>query len=66
MTEKDHQDLHVLLTKIQGRWILTYNDHPKIRELYRGCRIQEIVSEVGVKAPGQRAEYWRQLVIARK
>jgi DNA adenine methylase len=37
---KDHEDLREMLGKTEGRWLLTYGDHPWIREKYRGYNIQ--------------------------
>lgn len=39
--EADHRALRERLGGLQGRWILTYGDHPLIRELYADCRIEE-------------------------
>ena len=34
-SEQDHLDLHQLLSaKVNGKWLLTEADHPKVRELY--------------------------------
>jgi len=40
-SESDHTDLHDILEKISGKILLTYNDHPKIRELYADFHIAE-------------------------
>ena len=34
MTHEDHEDLKNILFNIKGKWLLTYNDHPIIREWY--------------------------------
>jgi len=34
-SEKDHEDLHNLLSKVVGKWILTYDNDPAIRQLYK-------------------------------
>ena len=36
---EDHQRLKAILSQIQGRFILSYNDSEKIRELYRDFKI---------------------------
>ena len=41
-SETSHRALRDRLMAIRGRWILTYGDHPLIRELYAGCRIEEV------------------------
>lgn len=38
----DHIRLRDILTQIQGRYLLSINDHPDIRELYRGFNIEEV------------------------
>ena len=35
-TSEDHERLHNVLNKISGKFLLSYNDCPAIRELYRG------------------------------
>lgn len=39
---EDHQRLKAILEAIKGRFILSYNDHPEVRELYAGYRIESI------------------------
>ncbi|PAF49621.1 hypothetical protein BKH41_02870 [Helicobacter sp. 12S02232-10] len=39
---KEHQDLYELLSSIQGKFILSYNDCERVRELYKGFRIEEV------------------------
>ncbi|TQV63956.1 MAG: DNA adenine methylase [Halothiobacillaceae bacterium] len=39
--EADHRLLAERLRAIKGQWVLTYGDHPLIRELYAGCCIEE-------------------------
>lgn len=41
-TEADHRALAERLMALKGRWMLTYGDHQIIRELYVGCRIEEV------------------------
>jgi DNA adenine methylase len=36
MTEKDYRDLASLLASVEGKWLLTINDHPLARELFSG------------------------------
>lgn len=33
-----------ILRHAKGKWLLTYDDHPKIRELYRGFRIKAVTA----------------------
>jgi len=41
-SEPDHLSLRERLRNLAGRWILTYGDHPLIRDIYADCRIQEV------------------------
>ena len=41
-TEADHRALRERLRTLKGRWIVTYGDHPLIRELYADCHIEEV------------------------
>lgn len=40
--EADHRALREWLAAVKGRWILTYGDHPLIRELYADCSVEEV------------------------
>lgn len=40
---EDHQRLAELLKGIKGRFILSYNDDPLIRELYAWCSMEMII-----------------------
>ena len=37
-SEQDHRDLRGVLEKTEGRWLLTYGDHPEVRRLYEGFK----------------------------
>lgn len=40
--EADHRAFAERLKTLKGRWILSYGDHPLIRELYADCSIEEV------------------------
>lgn len=40
-TKDQHLLLRDKLTKVQGKFLLSYNDHPEIRELYKGFNIRD-------------------------
>ncbi|GER92694.1 hypothetical protein A45J_0412 [hot springs metagenome] len=40
-TEADHVRLKDILSNIRGRFILSYDDHPEVRKLYRKFNIKE-------------------------
>ena len=41
-TRADHERLRAALGDIKGRFVLSYNDVPEVRELYKGCRIEAV------------------------
>jgi DNA adenine methylase len=41
-TIEDHVRLSNILMKTSNRWVLTYDDHPEIRNLYSWAKIEEI------------------------
>lgn len=43
-TSDDHVALRDLLAKSKAKWLLSYNDCPKVRELYKGFRIEEVTT----------------------
>jgi DNA adenine methylase len=54
-TEQDHEDLAKILAKVQGKWLLTYNDHPRIRELYSDYGIKPVSTALNTDK-GKRGE----------
>ncbi|RLI00128.1 hypothetical protein DRO19_00300 [Candidatus Bathyarchaeota archaeon] len=38
-----HKELASVVSKLKGKWLITYNDHPEIRKLYRKYKIEKIV-----------------------
>lgn len=48
--DPEHQHLRQLLGRIQGRFLLSYNDDPYIRELYSGFTIEELSRQHSLKA----------------
>jgi DNA adenine methylase len=64
-TAKDHNDLTSLLHATEGKWQLTYNDHPRIRELYASDRRKVISTALNTdKIPhGQERRSFPQLII---
>jgi len=43
--ENEHYKLRDRLDHLKGRFLLTYNNHPKIRKLYSGFKIKEISTQ---------------------
>lgn len=42
-TEEDHINLRAILGNIKGKFILSYNNNPYIKELYKGFSIEEVI-----------------------
>lgn len=40
LTTRDHARLAAALRSLDGPWLATYDDHPAVHDLYRGCRIE--------------------------
>lgn len=59
---EDHMRLKNALEKIQGKFILSYNDCPEIRELYQGYRIIESDRNDNL-ASKTKARRYRELII---
>lgn len=38
---KQHKQLRLSLEELQGKWVLTINDHPTVRTMYRGYEMRE-------------------------
>jgi DNA adenine methylase len=64
-TTRDHEDLAALLGHVEAKWLLTLNDHPRIRELYRGYRVAKVDTQMATwKGPaGSKRPRLRQLII---
>ena len=64
-TTQDHEDLAQLLHHLEGKWLLTYNDHPKVHELYTGYPMIRMSTAMNTDkmAIGQTRRRLRQLVI---
>ncbi|HEX7860821.1 MAG TPA: DNA adenine methylase [Verrucomicrobiae bacterium] len=43
-SEDEMGRLAKLLRKLKGKWLLTVDDHPVNRELFKGCRIESVVT----------------------
>jgi len=64
-TAQDHEDLATLLRDVKGKWLLTYNDHPRIRELYASYGFKTVSTKLNTdKIPqGQKRRSFPQLII---
>ena len=60
---QDHQRLREVLGHIKGRFILSYNDHPLVRELYADYRIEEITRTSTLAGKGNNQTQYAELII---
>lgn len=53
----DHERLAAVLASVKGRFLLSYNDDPYIRQLYAGCTIEGVVRGNYLSAQGNKTPY---------
>lgn len=61
-TRADHERLAAVLASVKGRFLLSYNDDPYIRQLYAGCVIEGLVRGNHLAAQGNKTPY-REIII---
>lgn len=62
--EFDHKRLRDTLNKIKGRFLLSYDDSPKVRELYKGYEMIEVQRQNGINNTTQKNKTFKELLIA--
>jgi len=62
-TETDIRRLHERVTALRGRWLVTLNDSPAIRQIFAGCEIRSVARARGIRNAGPGAPLYRELVI---
>ena len=60
---QDHHRLREVLSQVKGRFILSYNDHPLIRELYADYRIEGITRTTTLSGKGNNQTPYAELII---
>ena len=60
---QDHHRLREVLSQVKGRFILSYNDHPLIRELYADYRIEGITRTTTLAGKGNNQTQYAELII---
>jgi len=63
-TGQDHGDLASLLHHTKGKWLLTYNDHPRVVELYAGDRRIAVSTALNTDKMAANRRRQRQLIIS--
>ncbi|MEG2000541.1 MAG: DNA adenine methylase [Evtepia sp.] len=59
----DHTRLRETLQAIKGRFILSYNDHPLIRELYADYRIECVTRRESLSSSGENNRTFHEVII---
>lgn len=62
-TLEDHQRLRASLEGLKGRFILSYNDCPQVRELYDGYRIEGISRRENLSGVGKNRQEYAEVII---
>jgi len=62
-TPEDHQRLRASLEGLKGRFILSYNDCPQVRELYDGYRIEGISRRENLSGTGKNRQEYAEVII---
>jgi len=55
-TEEQHEEMARLLKATPHRWVLSYDNHPRIRELYSWANIQDLDIQYSITAANQPKE----------
>lgn len=63
-TDENHQELAKILSNIEGRFLLSYDDHPLIRELYADFYINEIWFTYNLQGRGLKRSKKTELLIS--
>jgi DNA adenine methylase len=63
-TARDHEDLAQLLQSLEGRWLLTYNDDPRVRALYKRFEMIEVATSLNTDKLSLKRRLQQQLIIA--
>lgn len=60
----EHERLRDCLKNIKGRFLLSYNDSPKVRELYKDFEILEVARHKGINNKNPNGRIYNELLIA--
>ncbi len=61
--EKEHLILRDKLINIEGKFLLTINDHPKVREWYEGFNIKEVKVNYSISREKKARKEYNELII---
>lgn len=60
----DHEGLRDCLSKIKGKFLLSYDDSPKVRELYKNFEMIEVQRQKGINNKTTKDNVYKELLIA--
>lgn len=58
-----HRELAKRLGRLKGRWLLSYNDHPEVRNMYKGYQVEEVKVTYHLGSRHGRGKYVHELLI---
>lgn len=62
--EAEHEKLAAVLRGIKGKFMVTINDHPFIREIYKGFRMEEVEVGYSIAKAGEGRRGFGELIIS--
>jgi DNA adenine methylase len=63
--EADVSDFAETIQGLQGKWVITFNDHPAIREVFKDCKIKAITRQKGINnKDGPRV--YKEIIVSKK
>lgn len=63
-TEDDHIRLRDRLKKIKGKFLLSYDDSPAVRELYKDFKIESVSRLNGINGKNRKNKYFKEVLIS--
>ena len=60
---EDHLRLAANLKELKGRFVLSYNDDPRIRELYDWCDIKSTARRETLSGAGKNQSSFKEIII---
>jgi DNA adenine methylase len=65
-TTADVMKLKAVLDTLQGRWVVTLNDAPAVRQVFAGCRVKAVERAVGINnRTGGKGRRYAEVIIQR-
>jgi DNA adenine methylase len=64
--EEDHAELAAAVLRLKGSWVMTYNDHELVRELYAGCEMLEVEQTHSLPKEGSPGKMKQIIIMSRR